>query len=242
MTKKENVQRLSDDIAATRQHIGETLDAIQSRLTPQHLLAEARDTVIDTTREKAEQVGQIAQATVKSAGSALSETLAENPLIGAVVGAGLQWFAILGKSGGSTMDNQLQNPLDATVHRVQDTAGQVASTAQQLGSQVADQAQQIGAQVQQQTQQATGWLQHTFEENPLLIGAVAVATGLAIGMAIPGTPQENRLMGETRDQLVQKAQHVAQETVHKVQAVTQETTQAAINAAAQEAHEQGLTS
>ncbi len=231
MTKKENVQRLSDDIAATRQHIGETLDAIQSRLTPQHLLAEARDTVIDTTREKAEQVGQIAQATVKSAGSALSETLAENPLIGAVVGAGLQWFAILGKSGGSTMDNQLQNPLDATVHRVQDTAGQVASTAQQ-----------IGAQVQQQTQQATGWLQHTFEENPLLIGAVAVATGLAIGMAIPGTPQENRLMGETRDQLVQKAQHVAQETVHKVQAVTQETTQAAINAAAQEAHEQGLTS
>ena len=140
------------------------------------------------------------------------------------------------------MDNQSQNPLDATVHRVQDTAGQVASTAQQLSSQVADQAQQLGTQVQQQAQQATGWLQHTFEENPLLIGAVAVAAGLAIGMAIPGTPQENQLMGQTRDQLVQKAQHVAQDTVHKVQAVTQETTHAALHAASQEAHNQGLTS
>ena len=83
MTKKEDAQRLSNDIAATRQHIGQTLDAIQSRLTPQHLIAEARDTVMDTTREKAEQVGQIAQATVKSAASAITETLAENPIIGA---------------------------------------------------------------------------------------------------------------------------------------------------------------
>jgi ElaB/YqjD/DUF883 family membrane-anchored ribosome-binding protein len=264
MTKKENAQELSRDIAATRQQIGQTLDALQSRLTPQHLLAEARDTVMDTTREKVEQAGQIAQATVKSAGDAITTTLAENPIIGAVVGAGLSWFATMGRSGGNAMDNQSQNPLDATVHRVQDTAGQVATTAQQIGSQVAGQAQQIGSQiagqaqqvggqvadqaqqlttqVQQQAQQATSWLQHTYEENPLLVGAVAVAAGLAIGMAIPETPQENRLMGETRDQLVQKAQHVAQDTVHKVQAVTQEAAQAAKQAASQEAHNQGLTS
>ena len=47
------------------------------------------------------------------------------------------------------------------------------------------------------------------EENPLAVGAVAVALGAAVGFAIPSTRYENKLMGEARENLVQKAQDAA---------------------------------
>ena len=43
-------------------------------------------------------------------------------------------------------------------------------------------------------------------ENPLAVGAAALAVGVAVGLAIPSTRYEGELMGEARDQLLQKAQ------------------------------------
>jgi len=53
-------------------------------------------------------------------------------------------------------------------------------------------------------------------ENPLAVGAAAIAVGAAIGMAIPETDRERELIGETRDRLVDKAQEMASHTVEQV--------------------------
>ena len=42
---------------------------------------------------------------------------------------------------------------------------------------------------------------HTLDEHPLVLGAIGLAVGAAIGSALPPSEPEDRLMGETRDRL-----------------------------------------
>jgi Protein of unknown function (DUF3618) len=60
---------------------------------------------------------------------------------------------------------------------------------------------------------------HYIEENPLAVGAVALAIGAAVGFAIPLTQKENEYMGELRDNVVEKAQSTAQEAIGSVKQV-----------------------
>ena len=73
-------------------------------------------------------------------------------------------------------------------------------------------------------------------ENTLTVGALAVGTGAAIGLAIPETSKEHEVMGEARDTVVEKAQEKAQDAQQRVQRVAEE----AQGAAQQEAENQGL--
>jgi ElaB/YqjD/DUF883 family membrane-anchored ribosome-binding protein len=70
--------------------------------------------------------------------------------------------------------------------------------------------------------QARDHYDYYIEENPLAVGAVALALGAAVGMAIPSTRVENQLMGETREQLMQKAQDTAGDLVDRVKQVAGE--------------------
>jgi ElaB/YqjD/DUF883 family membrane-anchored ribosome-binding protein len=119
--------------------------------------------------------------------------------------------------------------------QVSDTAGQVVQGAQQTAGQIADQAQW-------RAQQAAGGFQQMLQENPLAVGAAAIAVGAAIGLAIPETPQEDQWMGEARENLMQRAQETVQQTAGKVGAVAQETISTAKDTAQQAAQDQGLTS
>jgi ElaB/YqjD/DUF883 family membrane-anchored ribosome-binding protein len=66
------------------------------------------------------------------------------------------------------------------------------------------------------------------DENPLLIGALAVAAGVGVGLALPATRRENELLGETRDRLLGDARGLigeAREAAREVQRQARETTQ-----------------
>jgi len=60
------------------------------------------------------------------------------------------------------------------------------------------------------------------EENPLALGAIAVAIGAAVGFSIPSTTYEGKLMGEARENLVQRAQDAAGSIVDKAKQVASE--------------------
>ncbi len=53
-----------------------------------------------------------------------------------------------------------------------------------------------------------GWV---LREQPLVLGALGIALGAAVGALLPGTDAEDRLMGETRDGLAEQAGTLAQE-------------------------------
>ncbi len=60
------------------------------------------------------------------------------------------------------------------------------------------------------------------EENPLIVGAAALAIGAAVGMAIPLTKTENDYFGTMRDNAVDKIQATAQDAVSTAKQVVGE--------------------
>ena len=120
------------------------------------------------------------------------------------------------------LGSQAREKVGQISQQVQDQASQAMDQVGQLGSQAREKAEYLGSQVQEQTQWAKSQFWQTMEENPLIVGAAALALGVVVGLSIPETPYENRLMGEARDNLMDKAQEVTQDTVQKVQRVAEE--------------------
>jgi ElaB/YqjD/DUF883 family membrane-anchored ribosome-binding protein len=124
--------------------------------------------------------------------------------------------------------------------RTQQTAGQVAEQVQGAAGEVLEQAQETGGQmveqVQQQAARAQSFLQRQLEDNPLLVGAVAVAIGGVLAGTIPATAREDEMLGQSRDRLMGTAKELTQDTMQKVGRVVEE----AQSAAKTEAREQRL--
>lgn len=73
--------------------------------------------------------------------------------------------------------------------------------------------------LQRTTRSTTNGLQRLMRDNPLLVGAAAILVGAAVGAALPETERENELMGETRDNVVNQAQEMAQNAASTVKEV-----------------------
>jgi hypothetical protein len=73
-------------------------------------------------------------------------------------------------------------------------------------------------------------LEDTLRERPMVLGAVALAMGTAVGLSLPRTHREDELMGEARDHLMQKAQAATGDAAHAVQQLTAKTAESATGA------------
>jgi hypothetical protein len=94
------------------------------------------------------------------------------------------------------------------VSMVGDTAGQVAS-----GTQGA--ARNMVTEAQFQVLRVSEGLQTVAQKNPLALGAAGIALGSLIGLAIPQSQAEHRLMGGVRDAAVDQAGETAQGALQK---------------------------
>lgn len=75
------------------------------------------------------------------------------------------------------------------------------------------------------------------DTEPLVLGAVGLAVGAAMGAVLPRTDTEDRYMGETRDRLREEAEEFARDKYEQGKAVASE----AYRTAKEEAEAQGLT-
>jgi hypothetical protein len=98
----------------------------------------------------------------------------------------------------------------SVVEDVGATARGVARQAAELGQGAREQAGRLG----ESTQQGFGWL---LREQPLVLGALGVALGAAVGAVLPGTQAENRLMGETSDAVTEQAAAAARQVADRAQ-------------------------
>lgn len=115
------------------------------------------------------------------------------------------------------MTDRMQHAAGKVGDRVQDAASNVGDRMQDAAGSVADKAGDMADYAQWQAQRTRSWFEQTWNDNPLLVAGAALALGTVVGLVIPETEVEDKLMGETRDSLVQKAQGVAQDTVRKAQ-------------------------
>jgi len=248
--ERAEIERTRAEIERTRADMGETVDAIQQRLSPENLKEQAKDKVMGATVGRAQE-----------AGSGIMETIRANPVPAALTGIGLTWlFASARRSQSSgrasyyrgrtydyppryydehttTSGTSAGEALGRTRDRVGETASHAQERAGQVASQAQDRVSDLSDQAQYQTRRAGDEFQRVLRESPLTVGALAVGVGAALGLAVPQTSREHEVMGEARDTLVEKAQEKAGEAQEKVQRVAEE----AQSAAKEEAENQGLT-
>ncbi|HJU74043.1 MAG TPA: DUF3618 domain-containing protein [Gemmatimonadaceae bacterium] len=139
----------------------------------------------------------------------------------------------------STRPNVAQRALSGAAATAEDIASgaqgmarDVAEKAQNVAQDVGQKAQDVAQDVTQKAKTATHRvadrtratahrLEDRYDENPIALGAFAVAAGLAIGLAFPSSRKEAELMGSARDQLVDKAKEQLTETTEKVEQVVE---------------------
>ncbi|MBX2999674.1 MAG: DUF3618 domain-containing protein [Caldilineaceae bacterium] len=159
-----------------------------------------------------------------------------------------------------------RDQVEGAVHQAQDQLEHVKDRVQEGASELSDrvqnQAQQLRYQARMQSRRTRRNFDQAMDSNPLAVGALALAAGALIGLAVPSTEAENRWMGEHRDELLDEAKEQLQEGMEKVKSVANEAKHAvqeasddvskgksagqaakeAINRTEQEARQQNLTS
>jgi hypothetical protein len=260
-------EQIKAQIEETRAQMGETIDAIQEKLSFSNISEQvseqinsavetAKDAVYDATIGKA-------GTFMKNLGSELSKTgvvktARDNPFPFLLIGLGVGLLAYNGFGGkrrsnggnGGGFNKYLpsQIPGKATLKSAQEKIGGVASSVggaatSAYGSVSGAASTAIGGvsnaastayegvgnfagtayeKVGEFGTQAREQYDYYIEENPLAVGAVALALGAAVGFSIPSTQYEGELMGEARHNLLQKAQDTAGELVDKVKQVASE--------------------
>src|SRR5581483_5053971 len=125
----------------------------------------------------------------------------------------------------SNAANRATSAVSNAASQVQRSASDLAGRASSAISGAVDQAQQkagyIAERAQYQARRVEDTFNQTLNDNPVALGAVALALGTAVGLALPQTRKENELMGSARDALVDKAQTAAHDAIDQVQQVAQ---------------------
>jgi ElaB/YqjD/DUF883 family membrane-anchored ribosome-binding protein len=251
----EDTEQIKGQIEETRREMGQTIDAIQEKLSfsnisdqvSEHVsnaVESAKDAVYDATIGKAVYFMKNVGDGISS--SSIVRTAKNNPypfiLIG--LGAGLLAYQSFSGSGrrrsnyygdrrrefagsgenlqsqpGGSMLNTAKESLGgltdtvssaagSAYHSLTDTAHTVYSSTGEVVNRAYEKAGELGTVARDQ-------YDHYLEENPLAVGAVALALGAAVGMAIPSTRYEGEIMGETRERLMEKAKSTATQLLDK---------------------------
>ncbi len=219
---------LRNDIVETRDRMGRTALAIEERLSPKHIkeqvtslkehvigelkdartqikgevsgeIALAKEKVRDATIGRVQNMVHEARQTVTGAGSTTIDAIKTNPIPAAMIAVGLGWLVSSGIRGGGAARGRVDERIQA----------------RSRGRQVVRRA---GVRARR-TEQS---IERSIDESPLVYGAVAVAIGAAIGLLLPRTDVEDRLIGDKKDLLLDTARSRAEGAARQALSTVQE--------------------
>lgn len=196
------------EIEQTRLEMNSTLTAIEHRLTPGQL--------VDQGLEYLRSSG--ANEFVQNLGGQVKN----NPLPVTLVGIGMAWLMASSKnppprygsdSSGTvgSAKSKVSDGTQAVGERMRQARDSLSSASQSARQRIGD----LSDSARQQMERARGGMNYMMREQPLALGAVGLAIGAVLAAMAPRTRQEDSLMGETRDQLMEKAKQAGQETLEK---------------------------
>lgn len=219
-------EQLAREIDTTRANLGQTLDALQARLSPGQLLDEAMRTFRGPAGEFARNLGT---------------QVRDNPLPVALIGAGVAWlmasqrtgasrphtsyeFSSGGyeyaeqQSGGGGLGETVKEKAAAARERVSQAGSSVASTASSIAQRVSGAAHRVGGaagsaagSARAAASRAGEGFGRMMDEQPLVLAALGVAVGAAIGAMLPSSEREDRLLGEASDRARERAKELGAE-------------------------------
>lgn len=240
---------LREDIENTRDRMSDTLDQLGERLNPNRIKQQVRDNVREATIGRVEDMARHAADRVNDTRDGLLDTIRDNPIPAAMIGIGLGWMLFNGRRDTHTHSHSVQagaqpgyvGNINSVTPRLQqdDAAGGMGASLSHDGngglrSQVSDVAMQAREKVSDVTQntryqagRAEDRFVRTMQDNPLGVGAVAIAVGMAAGFAIPETNREKEILGPARDKLVDRARSAASQVKERATVVAERVKEAA---------------
>ena len=233
---------IREDIERTRERMGTTVEALGERLNPARIKQQVKDNIREATIGRVQTMANNAKYRVEEGGRGLVATLRENPIPAAMIVGGLGWLLFARRSGDAEVPvtpqpvtpglepvwtENAHGSIEAEESRVARVGGAISGTASTAAHKVTegastaahkvgDVASSVGTKVSSTARAQKDRAADAFESNPLAIGAIAAGVGLAIGMSLPSTEREGRLMGAKRDELLDTAKSRISETKEKV--------------------------
>ena len=194
--------------------------------------------------EPAREVAGRAGTAVMETGKSAADVVWRNPIPVALIGLGLGMLVMRSVRRGNGYDYDDTSSSRSRMRR-QSFAGtetdygwhqtehdtstgglnRVKETASDLAHRSTDALNNLSSKAKDTASSLSTRFEHLLRENPLAVGAVAVAAGTAIGLVLPTTKFESEYIGETSSQLMDKAQEVAREAIDKVQSTAEQMTQ-----------------
>lgn len=208
------MMRIKGDIERTRVDMRETLGEIQERLRPEHLIQQAKHTVkeaatgkVRTIMHSAEDTAVLVAGHTNNAARRAVNYARLHPLQVALVAGGVAWWLLRsrgradhqwdGAAEGWQDHEGYATYADSGAQSATEAAGEAAS---QAAARVKSAAHTARVQARQQWARASSSVDHFVHDNPLAAGAVALAVGAAIGLAVPATRLEDRVLADTGSQ------------------------------------------
>lgn len=173
----------------------EKLDAARASLSD--TAQQARAAVSD----RAQQASAAVQGAVQSTADKASDTLGQ---VRSAVSSRVDAVT-------STVSGAASSAADTASRLASDVAAGVSGAAASSYQGVVDAASYASEQAVRAGQQTRETFLQTLDRNPLLVGGIGLAIGALIAAAIPVTRQENRLLGETSDEMKRRARELASE-------------------------------
>ena len=250
---EEDAEQIRAEIEDTRADMSQTINEIQERLSPEHLMDQVKETVREATIGKVERVmetiGEVTEpareaigragTTIKEAGTSVGYSVWKNPIPIALIGLGVGMLWMRSRRGNGYDWSQTSTPRprrqnlsgggqsDQTRYGDSGTGAlnQVKESASDLANRSTEALSNLGSKARDGASEVSNRFGQLLRDNPLAVGAVAVAAGTAVGLALPSTRIESEYIGETSEMLVDKAQEVARGAIDKVQDAAKQMTQ-----------------
>ncbi len=218
-----DLERSADQIRAD---MGRTLDALERRFSPEQLI----DRSLGYLREHGSELSQTLGATMRN-----------NPVPIVLTLAGVTWLVASSYNKRQPPGQDLQSrfarsgvgqKLQARASSARDRVKSAADSARQRfshgervaeyedygssaydtsSSRLSDALHSARENARARAHQAQDRIYTMMEDQPLVLGALAVAIGAIIGTAIPSTQYENRMLGRARDRTLTKAQQLGEQ-------------------------------
>jgi hypothetical protein len=236
----EETTEIVESIEETRNEMTETVEAIGEKLDPARIVQDAKETVREATVGKVETMAQQATGfageagnTIQQAGGGLVETIKRNPLPAAMAAFGIGWLAThrantgnggrswqqgaygqQGEWGSNTYPGYRVDSDFASRDRDGGTSpGEVLGAAADKVGQATD---RLTTGVSTSTQGIGERVGEVMDTNPLAAGALAVAVGAAIGMALPPSRMERDVLGTAGQRVLQTVEDTTTEQMQRV--------------------------
>lgn len=214
---KEQVRR---EIDATLNQLEETLDEIRDRFSPAALSRQLKRFFIGDRRHGSSGKNKEGRSIMKEEyKDRVKHRVQDNPvsatvIAGAAIG-GLVYALIKHHktctSNAHRPDIQPTEPTDVEVSRGQDLSGKFCHRASEWRQHASEKASE-----------AKQGLESQIKANPLPLGLAALGAGLLVGLLVPETQWEDRMMGEKRDELLKEARERGREKLRQARHAAEE--------------------